>query len=535
MPLVWLSILLSSCTFSPSFTSPPPDLLISQDPPHKPLFVIHPPSPSADTLWFSGHSAKAATLENAQKTALAEAFEKLSETLSRKGYRLTDKEKAQWFRQGEDLSLPHIADRWVRIYKESQDRPYLHRTSLYLLLAVPRRYERAIIAALAGKDRRAAGRMETFLGQSRQALRKKDGARFLAALREAVNAERRLHTLQSFPPEDRPTILRERTSLEAQWRHSLREIHLSLSAPSQDFSLKDTMNPPVRLMEEAMIRQKGLSIGLSGLRFSPSLYPFLAPEYVVFPDLAWLFGNPRPVLSRDSLDWEIGLFTHPPGPARPPLAMSCSPTGFAGLADCLLSKIHVPGHHGFIEGVYTPVPDTPLDRPIFRNDFKKTLLDVHFRFYHRRQVHPIVLSLSGPLPSPKRVEILSFFMKEGRSRDLTLCPDTGKVLSCPKGPPPDLLDRHETRLSVDLLSEQDSSITQGDFSVVTTSLHLLETLTDQKGVFWRQETHITSRGFSRDLSSMSAWKECARRLSRDLALVYYPPRHLQTGEIVHDR
>ena len=295
------------------------------------------------------------------------------------------------------------------------------------------------------------------------------------------------------------------------------------------------MNPPVPLKEEALIRRKGREIGLSGLRFIPSLHPFRAPEYLVFPDLSWLFGNPRPVLSREVLDWEIGLFSHPPAPARPPLDISCSPTGFAGLADCLLSKIHVPGHHGFIEGLYTPVPNSPLDRPVFRNNFKKTLLDVHFRFYHRRQVHPVVLSLSAPLPSSKRDEILSFFMKEGRSRDLTLCPDTGKVLSCPKDPPPDLLDRHETRLSIDLLSEQNSSSTQGDFSVVTTSLHLLETLTDRNGVFWRQETQVTSRGFSGELSGLSAWKECARRLTRDLALVYYPPRPPQSGEIVHDR
>ncbi|MDA8111801.1 MAG: hypothetical protein M0T83_05060 [Nitrospiraceae bacterium] len=529
-----LSILLSSCTLSPSFTSRPPALLISQDPPHKPLFVIHPPPSSADILWFSGHSAKAATLEEAQKTALGQAFEKLSETLSRKGYRLTDEEKLKWFRQGEDLSLPHIADRWIRVYKESQDRPYLRRTSIYLLLAVPKRYEGAIIGSLARKDQRVAERMERSLRQSRQALRKKDGTRFLAALREAVNAERMIHTLRSFSPERRPRILRERTSLESKWRQSLREIHLSLSPPSPDFSLRETMIPPVPLKEAAVIRQKGREIGLSGLRFIPTLHPFRAPEYLVFPGFSWLFGNPRPVLSREALAWEIGLFRYPPGPARPPLDISCSPTGFAGLADCLLSKIHVPGHHGFIEGLYTPVPNSPLDRPIFRNNFKKTLLDIHFRFYHRRQVHPVVLSLSAPLPSSKRDEILSFFMKEGRSRDLTLCPDTGKVLTCPKGPPPDLLDRQETRLSVDLLSEQNSSSTQGDFSVVTTSLHLLETLTDRNGVFWRQETHVTSRGFSGELSAQSAWKECARRLSRDLALVYYPPRPLQSGEIVHD-
>ena len=528
-----LTVFLSSCAFAPSFSPSPPDLLIEQDPPKPPLFVTHPPTASTDILWFTGHVRKSGTLVKARKAALSQAFGKFSDFLSRKGYPLTDQEKRRWFRLGDSRAHPSIADRWIRTYKESQDRPYLHRISYYALLAIPVTYEQTILASLARRDRGAGERMEAMQKRARQALRNGDGAGFLSALREALKAERAIHTLRSFPEGVRRRILLERTAVESRWRKSLRGLRLSVTPPSRDFPLKETLNPPARLAEETFLRPNGVSIGLSGLLFDPSLHPFKAPEHLVFPGLSWLFGNRRPVFSRETLDWEIALFSHPLSPGLPPLTMTCTPTGSTGKGNCDISKIHVPGDHGYIEGYYRPVPHSPLDRSVFRTIFEKTLLEVHFRFYHRRALHPIILSLAGTRPFPQMSQILSIFMEEGRSRDLTFCPP-GPDPSCPGGPPPALLDRRRASLKIEILSDRTSTINRGDFSIVTKHLHLRVTLSDQNGVFWRTETRITSRDFSKENATLSTWKACARRLTRDLARVYYPPRHPHPGETLHD-
>ena len=533
VPFLFFS--LCSCTFFPSFSSSPPDLLIAQDPPNRPLFVNHPPPVSPESLWFSGHARKAPTSSAALTKALSEAFDQFSQALAKDGYLLTPSEKETWFRLGSDNEAPSIADRWIRTYKETQDRPYLHRTSLYILLKVPRSYEQSLLGELSRADRRAAFRMESEREKARMFLLQKDGSRFLDALRKALKADRSIHSLHSFSPSTRRKILHERTSVESLWRKSLRALRLSLDPSSTELSLGETTRPPTRLTERASIRIGPHPPGLSGLVFIASLRPSPKPEHLVFPEPSWLFGNRRPILSPTTLRWEAALFRQPTYRLRPPLELSCQPTGTGGTGECTLSRVYVPGHHGFLEGFYRPVPGTPLDRPHFRKILKNTLLDVHFRFYHRRALHPLLLTIDGPGPLQQEQAIRTFFMTEGRKQDLTLCTLVKGALSCPGAPPAFLLSGNRAFLRIDLLSLKESFRTGRDFSIATTRMTLMETLVDRGDILWRKKVSISSRGFSRKRATLSAWHKCARDIARNLAKAYYPSRRPHPGETFYDR
>ncbi len=526
--------LFCSCTFFPSFSAPSPDLLVDQDPQRRPLFVDHPPAASPEALWFSGDARKASTPSVARSKALSRAFDQFSKTLAKEGYLLTGPEKRKWFRLGPKNDAPSIADRWIRTYKESQDRPYLHRTSLYLLLKVPRSYEQSLLGSLARSDQRAALRMESEHEKARSFLLQKDGSRFLAAMRRALNADRSIHSLHSFSPATRRKILREGTSVEALWRKSLRALRLSLDPTTPELSLSATLVPPAHMTERTSVQIGPHPSGLSGLIFVPSLRPFPKPEHLVFPEPSWLIGNNRPILSLTTLRWEAALFRQSPYRLHPPLELECQPTGPGGTGDCSLSRIHVPGHHGFLEGFYRALPGTPLDRPHFRKILKNTLLDVHFRFYHRRALHPLLLTINGPGPLHQGQAIRTIFMTQARKKDLTLCTFSGGDQSCPGAPPPPLLSRYRALLRIDLLSQKESLRARGDFAIATTRMTLQETLINRGGILWRKKVTITSRGFSQKRATLSAWQECAGKLARDLARVYYPSRPPHPGEDFYD-
>ncbi len=533
--VAFIFIICSSCTFVPSFSPSTSDLLVDQDPPQKPLFVDHPPADSKDAIWLWGHIRKSATLSKARSEALARAFDQFSRKLLQAGYSLNDRDKKQWFRLGSKKDAPHIAGQWRRTYKESTDRPYIHRISLYLLVKVPRSYEQSLFGTLARFDRRAAFRMESEQRKAQTYLLQGDGSRYLATLRLALKHDQAIHSLRSFTASRRSRILRERKSVEALWRKSLRAIRLSLIPPTPKLSLSEFPQPPVPLTERASIQTGPHSSGLSGLFFVPSLRPSPKPEHLVFPDLSWLVGNNRPILSPATLRWEEGLFRQPPYRFSPPLELACQPTGRAGTGECALSRVHVPGDHGFLEGFYRPFPGTPLDSPYFAHLLKKTLLDIHFRYYHRRALHPILLTIDGSGHYRDKKEIRTLFMTEAPKNGLTLCSANGIIRSCPGAPPASLLSRNQALLRIDRLSLKESVTTQNDISVATTRMLLEETLIIHDVIFWRKKVIITSRGFTQKQATLSAWQEGARDLARDLARVYYPERRSHPGEDFYDR
>ncbi len=535
MLLAILLPMLSSCIFFPRFTSPLPDLLISQDPVSKPLFVEHPPHHTGSRLWFVGHASKKGSERTAKKAALDDAFKKLSAYLSSKGYTLSEKERSQWLKVGPKDSDPHVEDRWTRVYKESSDKPFLHLTSIYLLLRVPRAYVQNLLGTLAHQDVHTAHMMREKYHAAESALKANQGSSYLADLRGALLEDRKIHSEASFPKGDREILDRDKTLLESSWRQALRALTLSLIPPSNPLALGESPNPPIVIKEGAHIRISSHSVGLSGLLFRPTLHPFEAPEHLVFHGMIWAALTSRPILSPDTIKWETHLLRQPPYHVPHPLTMSCSPTGEEGSGQCLLSRIHVPHHHGTIDGHYEPVPSSPLDRPFFRKFLQETILDFHVRFYHRRTLKPIILSLGG-LPPTWQPIVSTAFIAHAHKEDLTFCLREKGTFHCPGGPPESLLDlRDHTVVRVTLLSEKKDTQARADFSISSDRLRIDEVLSDTGGIFWKKEVTVTGRGFSPDESTQAAWKECARILAKDLSLVYHPPSHPHPGEEFYDR
>lgn len=188
----------------------------------------HPPPGTPETLMYLGKARKKGSAKDARKDALIQAMGHFLKTLEIRGYRLTARDRAWWLNQSMTKpGGPAIADSWTRIYQESPDKPYLHRTSMAILLAVPAPFVDRYLARIGHQDRSSFREMLRQRDLARAAMRIRDGSAYLVHLRNAVNADQYLRSLGSFPPGDRARVTSERTQVESLWRRAIRDLDLS--------------------------------------------------------------------------------------------------------------------------------------------------------------------------------------------------------------------------------------------------------------------------------------------------------------------
>ena len=531
--------LLGGCA---TFERQPPPLLLSQTPITRPIFVSHPPKSSVETAYYSGHAKKAKSLKDAQKKALHQALEKFAHSLEAKGYKLTDMEKAHALTRGfGSPGSPRIAGIWVRVYKESSDRPYLHRTSVYLLVAIPESFTRRLVGELIGQDRFHQTRGESEERFAREALTRSDGASFLLHLRRARNEYRKIHSLRSFPPTNRPLVHKRQIMIDALWRKTLRDVDLSLSSSLQPFYLtSEGKNLPPIQERARLIRKKNNRtlhpVGLSGLSLSLSLHPETVPDSLTFPPLSWLLRNDRPVLSRSLLNWEIHLFRPPGSHDFPSFRYRCDPTDGMGEGRCSILTAWVPGTTGYIEGFYQPLPGTRLDSEYFRSLLARTLMEEHFVFYRKRLLHPLLLSLRN-LPSDRKESVRKSLVDRFTPLGFNLCLRSGKkeTLECSRPIPSAIVTPSQPVLLIQIEKERLRTRTHGTISLSESRIEVREALSDSQGMFWTKSTEARSLGFSPEEARHFAWEEIGRRLARDLDLFYFRKQRLLTGEEFYER
>jgi hypothetical protein len=533
------SILLGGCA---TFERRPPPLLLSQTPKTRPIFVSHPPKNTGETAYYSGHAKKAQSLKDARTKALNQALEEFASTLEKKGYALTDLEKTRSLtRDFGSPGSPRIAGTWVRVYKESSDRPYLHKTSVYLLVAIPESFTRRIIRELIEKDRFHQSRGESEERLARGALARSDGASFLLHLQRARDEYRKIHSLRSFPPANRPVIHKRQIMIDALWRKTLRDVDLSLSSSLQPFYLtNEGKNLPLILERARLIREKNKRtihpVGLSGLSLHLSLYPETVPDPLVFPPLSWLFRNDRPVLSRSLLNWEIHLFRSPVAHDLPFFQYRCDPTDGRGEGRCFIFTAWVPGTTGYIEGFYQPLPGTRLDSEYFRTLLARTLMEEHFVFYRKRLLHPILLSLRN-LSSDRKGSVRKSLVDHFTPLGFNLCRRSGneETLDCSRALPSGIAAPSQPVLRILVEKERLRTRTHGTLALSESRVEVREALSDGQGVFWTKRAGVRSLGFSPEEARHFAWEEIGRRLARDLDLFYFRKQGLLTGEEFYER
>lgn len=527
-------LLFSSCTLLPSFSTPPPPLLLRQEPERPPLFVLHLPERTPQTIFFSGHAHKAMSPEKARAKALDLAFNAFGNFLASQGYPLTSEEARRWLRES-PAGGPRVTDSWLRTYIQSPDRPYIHLTSIYLLLSVPVAYLHTLTDALAKEDRASERGLSRRLSSERKELSRGDGARGLRDLRRALELSRRIHTLDSFPKKLRPKVLRERETAAHLWRKALRETRLTLRPSVLPLVLKERPAPPARLDEEARIRRNGGIKGLSGLAFRGSLLPLTLPEPLVFPPLAGIFRNPKTPFDAGTLLWETHLLRLPPYRKVLPLEMDCTPTTARGTGTCHILKIHIPGRHGVIEGSFRPVAGSPLDRPVFQRLFDKTLIDVHFRFHHRRRLHPLLLVLSKTIGPEEQKAARKALVTALSAAGITLCFNPGGGPSCQDAPRGLTLPSPENRLVFDPVRIERRTSVHPDFSVTTVQIRTTVRIDDGNGLIAALTFAVQEKGFEEASALREAWNGVGQRLARLLPMIYYPTRSLHPGVSFYDQ
>ncbi len=529
-----LSLLFAgSCTFIPSFSSPSPPLLLRQEPETPPLFVLHPPQSTPDELFFTGHAHKEKSPETARKKALAHALAKMRAPLAQQGYLLSPAEATRWLRE-DPVGGPRVTDSWIRTYIQSHERPYIHKTSLYLLVSVPSAYLRRITRTLARKDRDNERKLSRLLDLGQKEISQGDGARALRDIRLALETSRKIHSLQSFAKSDRPRVDRERSAAAHLWRALLRGLDLSLRPEHVPLVLRESPDPPARLREGTRTRISSRTAGVSGLAFHGTLLPPEKPEHLVFPPLPGIYKAPETPFSPDTLFWETFLLRQPPYRYHPRLSLDCSATGSRGDGRCLIRTIHVPLSRGTLEGTYRPEPGSPLDRPFFRQLLGKTLIDVHFTFYHRRPLFPLQLVLPTASDQEIRRAAEKGLVHPLGKAGITLCVHKGETLACPLAPQGLPLPAPHAELAIAALALETSRLSHSDFSVATVHLHMTVTLKDSQGLLLFLPLDATGRGFGRKSALDQAFLETGRRLSRLLPLAYLPDRPPHPGAAFYD-
>lgn len=526
-------LFVGSCTFVPTFSTPLPPLLLHQKPETPPLFVLHPPKNTKGVLFFTGHAHKEKSPETARKKALAQALKKLGATLSRSGYTLSPEEGRRWLRE-RPLEGPQIADSWMRTYIQSSERPYIHLTSLYVLLSVPVSYVQRITQNLARQDRIMEKALTRQLGRGETDLARGEGAQALRNIRLALETARRIHSLTSFPADDRGRVDRERQRAAHLWRSLLRGLDLSLVPARPPLVLREFPVPPAALNEGVRTRIGSRRAGISGLVFVGKIFPREKSEHLVLPPLPGIVADPKTPFAPSTLFWETFLLRQPPYRAHHRLSLACSPTGSDGTGVCLIRHSRVPRSRGILEGHYRPAAGTPLDRPFFDDLLAKTLIDIHFRFYHRRALAPLLLLL--PNRSESRITLVAEkgLIDPLGEAGITLCLRKGRSLSCPTAPRGLPLPTPKAQLLVSSLQIEPKWRHHADFSVATIHLRMSVTLTDAKGVFLVLPLDSTGRGFDESSAFDQAFREAGQRLARLLPLSYLPDRHPHPGAAFYD-
>lgn len=530
----WILLLMSSCTFVPTFSTPSPPLLLHQEPETPPLFVLHPPGNTPSELFFTGHVRKEKSPEIARKKALAQALEKLGATLSQSGYPLSPEEQAHWLKENPGGGGPRIADSWARTYKQSSEQPYIHLTSLYLLLSVPATYLQKVTRALARKDRTTSAELTRLLQSQQKDLARGDGSRGLRDARLALEAARRIHSLHSFPQKEQGQVVREKSAAGHSWRRMLRGLNLALIPSQSPLILREVPNPPASLAEEVHIRIGHRQQGLSGLIFHGTLLPQARPEHLVFPPLTGIYPDPMTPFSHSTLFWETFLLRQPPYQFQPPLSLSCAPTGASGSGMCLIKRAHVPQTRGTLEGGYHPAAGTTLDQPFFHDLFGKTLIDIHFRFYHRRSLSPLLLRLPTRLDNKITQSASRGLTLSLGESGITLCVKKSQTLSCPEAPPGISLPPPSAQLVIADLRINPQQQRHSDFSVATVHLRMSVILRNSQGIFLSLPLAATGRGFKESSALNQAFREAGRRLARTIPLSYLPDRHPHPGDLFYD-
>ena len=529
-----LSLLFAgSCSFIPSFSSPSPPLLLRQEPETPPLFVLHPPEGTPEELFLTGHAHKEKSPETARNKALSRALAKLRGPLAQRGYVLSPTEASHWLRE-DPVGGPRVADSWIRTYIQSHEQPYIHRTSLYLLVSVPSSYLRRITQTLAKKDRENERKLSRLLVLGQKDLSQGDGARALRDIRLALETSRKIHSLRSFAKSDRHRVERERAASAHLWRALLRGLDLSLRPESVPLVLRELPDPPARLHEGARTRIASRTAGVTGLVFHGTLLPSEKQEHLVFPPLPEIYQSPETPFSPDTLFWETFLLRQPPYRYHPRLSLDCSPTGSRGNGLCLIRTIHVPLSRGTLEGAYRPEPGSPLDRPFFRQLLEKTLIDIHFTFYHRRPLFPLQLVLPPSSDREIRRAAEKGLLHPLGKAGITLCVRKEKTLVCPGAPQGLPLPAPDAELAISALAVETSRLTRSDFSVATVHLHMTVTLKDSRGLLLYLPLDATGRGFGRKSALDQAFLETGRRLAHLLPLSYLPDRPPHPGAAFYD-
>ncbi len=499
--------------------------------------MLHLPKRTSQTLFFSGHAHKAGSPEKARTKALDLAFGALGQFLASQGYSLTPEEARRWLRE-RPAGGPHVTDSWLRTYIESPNRPYIHLTSLYLLLSVPQTYLDALTGALAKGDRESERALSRLLATAKRELARGDGARGLRDLREALERSRSIHSLDSFPQKIRPKVEKERETAAHLWRKALRDIRLGLRPQTMPLVLKERPAPPARLDEEARIISRGpgnAAQGLSGLAFRGGVLPLDLPEPLVFPPLGGLFPDPKTPFDAGTLLWETHLLRLPPYRKSLPLKMECTPTNGRGGGRCHIRRIHVPGRHGVIEGSFRPVAGSPLDRPVFRRLFDKTLIDVHFRFHHRRRLHPLLFVLSKTIAPEEQKAARVALVPALSAAGITLCLNPGGGPSCIDAPRGLTSAAPENRLVFDPILVGRRTSVHPDFSVTTVTLRTTVRIYDKGGALATLTLASRGSGFEEASALREAWKGVGERLVRELPQIYYPTRSLHPGVSFYDQ
>lgn len=483
----------------------------------------HPPPGTPETLMYLGKARKKGSAKDARKDALIQAMGHFLKTLEIRGYRLTARDRAWWLNQSMTKpGGPAIADSWTRIYQESPDKPYLHRTSMAILLAVPAPFVDRYLARIGHQDRSSFREMLRQRDLARAAMRIRDGSAYLVHLRNAVNADQYLRSLGSFPPGDRARVTSERTQVESLWRRAIRDLDLSFRSPVHPLILLHSRGTPAILLEHASLDRRHGHIGVSGLSVDMTISPFLPPASLTFPDIAWLFGNPRPILSRSTLSWERALAEAPPYRPAPHLRVNCSGTDQKGEGLCTVSHAWVPGRNGTLEGNYRPLPGTALDSAFFRDLLRKSRFEEHFLFVHTRAEHPIRLvlgSVPGLSKSDKTQEITELFKAAGFSVCSTPHRRNPPTCSGPEEIRARILPDATLEIQGKKFQWNAGSAAGLPLTTVIFSVDVL--LTDRNGPLWRMPVRAEATGLTPADAADSAWREIARRTTRSLDLFYY--------------
>jgi hypothetical protein len=498
---------------------------------------MHPPKDTAKIDYFTGHGSRKKSEEAAQKAALDQAVDQIVHSLGRKGYPLTESEKKWWLTTA--FRLPggaSIVDQWVRTYQESPERPYIHRSSLYLLVAVPKVFMEHFIDTLVQEDRRALADMDSEFELSKGAMRGLDGVAFLIHLRRSREKSRIIHSLLSFPVEDRRRILQKQVAVDALWRKSLREIDLRMISSVPSFYLtNDGRKLPV-LREQARLTRKDHRAGISALSLLLSIHPGTVSESLVFPPLSWLFGNSRPVLSRSSVDWEIHLLRPTLTPSRLAFRYRCQPTDPHGTGQCTILSAWIPAENGYLEGYYQPVFGSRLDNAFFRSLLSKTLLEEHFIFYRKRVLHPILISFEN-LPSDQKESVWKTVVNQGKSLGFNFChqDDKGTSPVCSMIIPDEGSPSSLPLLRIIVEGYRANEENRKGVRITTVNIRVREELSDDQSLSWIKKSGAKSLRFTKDAARQSAWKEIGRKLSKDLDLFYYRTQEQHTGEAFYER